>query len=138
MIELQAWYDQAPEDDAHPGDPAISIRTAAEVDALIEHVQFETRDHRVPAIVQLNILGTEQYPVISAGLGQTTGFIHHFDHDAGRTRGDGDPEASVEYTYCGSLSEVPADSVVSIDVVRRGLHEFLATGTRPSALHDGV
>ncbi|WP_156756167.1 Imm1 family immunity protein [Actinokineospora pegani] len=34
------------------------------------------------------------------------------------------------------LSEVAADTEVPIDVVRRGPHEFLATGTRPSVVHE--
>ncbi|WP_424183281.1 Imm1 family immunity protein [Actinokineospora sp. G85] len=38
--------------------------------------------------------------------------------------------------YMSNLGEVPADFEVPIDVVRQGLHESLATGTRPSVLRE--
>ncbi len=136
MVELEVWYDQVSENDFYPGDPAILLRSASGLDALIDRVQTETREHRVSAMVQMNIRGIEHFPVVSAGLGQTVGFLHYLAEDAGRTIGDGDPDATVEYTYCGSLNEIPADSEVPIDVVRQGLHEFMATGTRPSVVRD--
>lgn len=137
MVELEVWYDQVSANDFHPGDPAIVLRTPAELDALIDRVRAETRGHRVPAMVQVNVLGTEGEPVLSVGLGQDSGFIHYSARDFGRTIGDGDPEATVEYTYCGSLSEVPADSEVPIEAVRLGVHEFMATGRRPSVVRGG-
>ncbi|OLR94042.1 Imm1 family immunity protein [Actinokineospora bangkokensis] len=136
MAELGVWYDQDSRDAYDEGDPVIPMRTAAELDALIERVRADTVAHRCPAMIQVGILGNEGYPVLEVGLGQDKGFIHYHAHDAGRTIGDGDPATTVEYVYMGSLSDVPADSEVPIETVRRGLHEFLATGTRPSVVSE--
>lgn len=136
MVEVEVWYDQTPANDFHPGDPTIRVRAPEELDALIDRVLGETRGHRCPASVQMKIFGNERDPVLEVGLGQDRGYIHYLADDAGRTVGDGDPDAYVEYVYMGNLGEVPADSEVPLDVVRRGLHEFLATGARPSGLHD--
>ena len=136
MVEVEVWYDQTPANDFHPGDPTIRIGTTEELDALIDRVRAETREHRCPASIQMKIVGNERDPVLEVGLGQDTGYIHYLADDAGRTLGDGDPEATVEYVYMGNLGEVPADSEVPIDLVRHGLHEFLATGRRPSVVRD--
>ncbi|WP_156758043.1 Imm1 family immunity protein [Actinokineospora pegani] len=136
MAELGVWYDQDSSDAYQEGDPVIPVRTAGELDALIDRVRAETVSHRCPAMIQVGLLGNEGYPVLEVGLGQDKGFIHYNAQDARRTIGDGDPNANVEYVYMGSLGEVPADSEVSIDVVRQGLHEFLATGTRLSVVRE--
>ncbi|WP_432857301.1 Imm1 family immunity protein [Amycolatopsis sp. CA-161197] len=46
-------------------------------------------------------------------------------------RGDGDPGELVEYVYQGNVPEVLAGVEVPVATVRRGLHEFLASGTSP-------
>ncbi|WP_424183283.1 Imm1 family immunity protein [Actinokineospora sp. G85] len=138
MVELEVWYNQIPKNKFHPGEPTIKVRTAAELDALIDRIRAETRDHRCPASIQMKVLANERDPVLEVGLGQDKGYIHYLADDFGRTVGDGDPDATVEYVYMSNLGEVPADSEVSIDVVRQGLHEFLATGTRPSVVREGA
>ncbi|WP_407924444.1 Imm1 family immunity protein [Actinokineospora pegani] len=51
------------------------MRTPDELDALIDQVRTESHEHRVPAMVQINIAGRKRLPVLEVGLGQTAGFI---------------------------------------------------------------
>jgi hypothetical protein len=134
VVELDFWYDQEPANDFSEGDPAIVVRTAAELDALINRVLEESKDHRVGAMVQVNIHGQTGYPALEVGLAKDTGFIFYHAEDGGSTKGDGNPDDVVEYVYAGNLTEVPADVEVPIQQVRRGLQEFLATGARPSVV----
>jgi hypothetical protein len=136
VVEAEVWYDQAPANDFHPGDPTIRVANTVELDELINRVREETREHRCPASIPMKIVGNERDPVLEVGLGRDKGCIQHIADDAGRTIGDGEPDAAVEYVYLGSLGEVPADSEVPIDIVRRALHEFLTTGRRPSVVRD--
>ncbi|MEW2499178.1 Imm1 family immunity protein [Amycolatopsis sp. NPDC047767] len=50
-------------------------------------------------------------------------------------RGDGDPGELVEYVYQGNVPEVLAGVEVPVATVRRGLHEFLASGDQPGVVH---
>lgn len=134
MVELEFWYDQEPENDLSEGDPAIVIRTAAELDELIDRVLAETKDNRVAAMIQVGIRGNLGYPILEVGLGQEKGFLQYHAEDAGSTKGNGSPDALAEYVYMGNLSEVPADVEVPLSTVRQGLHEFLRTGERPSVV----
>jgi hypothetical protein len=136
MVELAVWYDQDAGDDSRPGQSEIIVRTDDELDALIDRVLAETVSHRCPAAIQVGINGRAGYPILEVGLGHVMGFIHYHADDAGGTKGDGNPDDYAEYVYMGSLSEVPADSEVPIADVRRGLHEFLTTGLRPSVIQD--
>lgn len=131
MVELAVWYDQEPANDLSEGDPAILVRTATELDALLDRVLTETKEHRVGAMIQVGIHGNTGYPVLEVGLGQDKGFISYHAEDGGSTKGTGSPDSLVEYTYMGNLTEVPADVEVPLDDVRRGLHEFMRTGGRP-------
>lgn len=133
MVELEVWYDQAPDNDYSDGDPALIVRTAAEFNALIDRVLAETRGHRCPPMIEVSIKG-RQLPVLEVGLGQERGFITFHSNEGGTTKGEGDPELYVEYVQGGNLSEVPASVEVDIHLVRRGLLEFLESGERPSVV----
>ncbi|MGQ0840644.1 Imm1 family immunity protein [Actinokineospora sp.] len=134
MVELAIWYDQDAESDYAEGDPAILARTAAELDTLIDRVLAETRQHRCPAMIQVGINGNSGLPILEVGLGETKGFITYHAEDGGSTKGDGNPDRFVEYVYVGNLSEIRSDIEVSIEDVRRGLHEFMSTGRRPTVI----
>lgn len=134
MVELAVWYDQDVEGDDDEEGLAIVVRTAAELDALIDRVLEETRDHRCPAMIQVGLLGNDGLPVLEVGLGQTRGFITYHAQDGGSTRGEGNLDEFAEYVYMGNLSEIRAGYEVPVEDVRRGLREFLATGTRPSVV----
>ncbi len=130
MVELAVWYDQDEDEDE------IIIRTEAELHALIDRVIEESKGHRCPAAIQMNINGQDGFPVIEVGLGLEKGFIRYYADDAGTTKGDGDPNERAEYIYMSNLSVVPADVEVDIQSVRRGLVEFLETGKRPGVVED--
>lgn len=135
MVELEVWYDQQSENQYGSGEPAVIVRTADELDALVDRVLEETKDHRCPPVIEVSIRG-QQLPVLEVGLGQTKGFITYHAEDGGSTKGDGNSEEYVEYVYGGNLSEIAADAEVGIQEVRRGLHTFLESGTRPSVIRD--
>ncbi|WP_082860028.1 Imm1 family immunity protein [Alloactinosynnema sp. L-07] len=135
MVELEVWYDQDAENDYGSGDPAYVVSTVGELNALVDRVLVETRDHRCPAMIQVNVHG-QRLPVLEVGLGRERGFIVYHAEDGGSTKGDGDPLARVEYVYMGSLSETSADVEVGLHDVRHGLMEFMETGQRPSVIHD--
>lgn len=134
MVELEVWYDQEPANDLSEGDPAIVVRTSDELDALIDRVLEETKDNRVGAMIQVGIRGNTGYPVLEVGLGREKGFIQYHADDGGSTKGSGSADKLAEYVYMGNLSEVSADVEVALDQVRRGLHEFLVIGERPSVV----
>lgn len=136
MVELEVWYDQEPENDFRAGDPPIVVRTSDELDALIDRVLTETKDHRVGAIIQVGIRGHSGYPILEVGLGREKGFINYHANDGGSTEGAGNADELAEYVYMGNLSEVPADVEVPVPLVRQGLHEFFRTGERPSVVRS--
>ncbi|MDQ3577680.1 MAG: Imm1 family immunity protein [Actinomycetota bacterium] len=130
MVELAVWYDQDEDEDE------IIIRTEDELNALIDRVLEETKGHRCPAAIQLNINGQDGFPILEVGLGHAQGFIRYYAEDAGSTKGDGSPDERAEYIYMSNLSVVPSDVEVDIQHVRQGLVEFLETGKRPRVVED--
>jgi hypothetical protein len=128
VVELAVWYDQDEDQDEY------IIRTEDELNALIDRVLRETKDHRCPAAIQVNISGQDGFPILEVGLGQDKGFIRYYADDAGATKGEGSPDDRAEYIYMGNLSVVPADVEVDMSTVRRGLLEFLRTGGRPEVV----
>ncbi len=85
-------------------------------------------------MVQIAVAGNTGFPVLEVGMGEDRGFLVYHAEDSGATRGSGDADDVREYVYMGSLSQVPADVEVPLETVRRGLHEFLRTGRRPSVV----
>lgn len=129
-MALEVWYRHASDGATSP----VVVETAQQLDELIDRILGETASHRVPAMVQVAVAGDWKRGVMEVGLGRDQGFILFQTADGGSTKGIGSPGDVVEYTYMGSLSEVPADVEVPIQTVRRGLREFLETGARPSVV----
>lgn len=115
---------------------SIVVRTSDELDALIDRVLTETKDHRFGAIIPVGIRGHSGYPILEVGLGREKGFINYHANDGGSTEGAGNADELAEYVYMGNLSEVPADVEVPVPLVRQGLHEFFRTGERPSVVRS--
>ncbi|MEV6609259.1 Imm1 family immunity protein [Kutzneria sp. NPDC051319] len=130
MVALEVWYRHAADGEASP----LVVETATQLDELVDRILDETVSNRVPVMVQVAVAGDWKRGVMEVGLGHDQGFIVFQTADGGSTKGAGSPEDFVEYVYMGSLSEVPADVEVPIQMVRRGLREFLETGTRPSVV----
>lgn len=135
MVALDIWYDQTPKDDE--GNVVTRVNTAAELDELIDRIIEETAEHVAPPMIQVAISGVKRSSALEVGLGKDKGFIGYTSRtDGGWTVGDGDSNALVDYIYMGNHSEVPANVEVPMTIVRRGLHEFLATGERPSVVES--
>ncbi|MFE0020436.1 Imm1 family immunity protein [Amycolatopsis sp. NPDC059021] len=132
MVELDIWYDRTPKNDQ--GDVVIHVSTAGQLDELIDRIIHETADNAAPPMIQVAVSGTKRQGM-EVGLGKDKGFIKYIGRtEGGQTRGDATPDLVVDYVYMGSHTQVPAEVEVPIDLVRRGLHEFLATGERPSVV----
>ncbi|TNC23725.1 Imm1 family immunity protein [Amycolatopsis alkalitolerans] len=137
MVALDIWYDQAPKNAA--GDVAIRVTTAAELDTLIDRILAETTGNAAPPMIQVALAGVKRSPALEVGLGKDKGFIGYTARtEGGWTKGDGDPNAVVDYIYMGNHTQVRGDVEVPLSTVREGLHEFLATGERPNAVGSGV
>ncbi|SFB63148.1 Immunity protein Imm1 [Amycolatopsis marina] len=137
MVALAIWYDQTTKDDE--GNVVIRVSTAAELDELVNRILGETAEHDAPPMIQVVLSGVKRSPALEVGLGKEKGFIGYTSRtEGGWTIGDGDPNAVVSCIYMGNHSEVPASVEVPLATVRRGLHEFLATGERPSVVESDV
>jgi hypothetical protein len=137
VVALDIWYDQTPKDDE--GNVVIRMNTAAELDALVDRITRETADHVAPPMIQVALSGVKRSPALEVGLGKEKGFIGYTSRtEGGWAFGDGDPDTLVDYIYMGNHSEVPASVEVPIFTVRRGLHEFLVAGGRPSVVESDV
>ncbi|WFE22638.1 Imm1 family immunity protein [Solwaraspora sp. WMMD937] len=133
MVALEVWFDQVPENDFGPGDPAIIVDNLASLDKLIEHVLTVTAGRQVPAVVQANILGASGLPIIEAGISHDRGFISYTDRSGGfYSIGDTSRSGDAVYDYMGNEHVVPASAEIPLSEVRQWLAEFIATGG-PSA-----
>lgn len=138
MVTLSVWYDRTVR--ADNGDVAFAVTTPQELDDLVDRIQAETSDYLAPPMIQVALAGgTRRGPMMEVGIGAEKGFIGYTGPDEGGwTQGDGDPDALADYVYMDSHSQIPANAEVPMDVVRRGLHEFLATGGAcPSVVQRG-
>lgn len=134
MVALDIWYDQAPKNEH--GDVVNHVSTAAELDELVDRILEETAGNAAPPMIQVAIAGVKRSPALEVGLAKDKGFIGYTARtEGGWTRGDGDPNAVVDYVYMGNHTQVPADVEVPLLTVREGLHEFLRTGERPSVVN---
>ncbi|MGQ0838781.1 Imm1 family immunity protein [Actinokineospora sp.] len=105
------------------------------MDALVDRVLDETKDHVAPPMIQVVLADVRRSPVLEVGLGRDNGFIGYSSRDEGGwSRGDQTLTGTVAYIYAGSSSEVPASAEIPTEQVRRGLVEFWETGRRPSTV----
>ena len=90
-------------------------------------------------MIQVALSEVKRSPALEVGLGKEKGFIGYTSRtEGGWTVGDGAADTMVDYIYMGNHSEVPASVEVPMSTVRRGLHEFLVTGGRPSVVESGA
>lgn len=134
MVTLEVWYDQEPDNDYSEGDPAIIIETPEELDVLIARVQADTKDARVPSMVECAVAGDPKRGVFDMGIGQEKGFVMFMTPEPVQTQGDGDPGQYVVYDYMAHVREIPASYEVPMDEVRLVAREFLITGKVPADL----
>ncbi|GAA2688147.1 MULTISPECIES: Imm1 family immunity protein [Actinosynnema] len=132
MVELEAWYG---EDQDEP----VAVRTAAELDAVLD----EVAGMRGRIIVHLKVADPPSLDVrlmvLDVGLHGDAGtgaLFYRSPSGAWFSRG-ATPEPSVTellYYYMNSDTEYPLDCEIPIDAARRAAHEYLdAADKRPSA-----
>ncbi|WP_041837036.1 Imm1 family immunity protein [Actinosynnema mirum] len=132
MVELEAWYGDDQDD-------AVPVRTAAELDAVLDEVAAM----RGRVIVHLKVARPPSLDVrrmiLNVGLNGDAGLgslFYRSPSGAWYSQGAAaDPSVSeLLYYYMNSDTEYPLDCEIPIDAVRRAAHEYRsAVDTRPSA-----
>jgi hypothetical protein len=129
MVALEVWFDQVPDNDFGPGDPAIIVDNLTDLERLIEHVLTVTAGRQIPSVVQANILGAAGLPIIEAGVSHDRGFISYTDRSGGfYSIGNTSCGGDVTYDYMGNEHIVPASAEIPLSEVRQWLADFVATG----------
>jgi len=113
------------------------IDTVQELDTLVDRAIRDYGDGPCFGMIEISIAANRWGPTMEVGLGPKLGFVHYLASDADCwTGGDASRTGRVVYSYMGSVSEIPASAEVPTEVVRERLHQFLATGQRPTGLVD--
>lgn len=135
-MPLEIWYDQEPANDLGPGDPPIIVNTTAELDAFVDRLLDETRDHAVPSMIQVAVVGGPEWHAMEVGVGQERGFVtYHAIDDGGVTLGDPTRTGWVVYDYMANATEIDASAEIPVELVRQGLREYLESdGAKPTSL----
>nr|WP_054049083.1 Imm1 family immunity protein [Alloactinosynnema sp. L-07] len=116
----------------------IRVQTEDEVDALVDQVREES-PAAAPVLMQCYISDDIHSQELSVGVVDTRGVIRYAGEDAsdgvystGVGSSDGEPLA---YFYMDTWTGFPANSEVSLDVVRPALKQYLLTdGARPTGV----
>ncbi|MBB5956941.1 hypothetical protein FHS29_003534 [Saccharothrix tamanrassetensis] len=134
MVELEAWYDEEQ-------DEAVTVRTSAELDAVLDAViAWDGRIvvHLKPARPADTNTRRKTLDVgVHGNTGQ--GALVYTSPDGrwfsrATSGSDANADGRILYYYMNSDTEYPADSEIPLDVVRRAAHEYLTTGgQRPTA-----
>lgn len=127
-MALEVWYQQVPDSDDAPGDPAIMLDTADDVERFVDQVAQASAGQQVSSMVEVSFAGDDDAPMLNVGIGASTGFVHWLDDDAVMSVGDASRAGTITYDYAGHPAEVPASAEVSLDDVRRAVREYLLTG----------
>ncbi|WP_434438779.1 Imm1 family immunity protein [Lentzea sp. E54] len=132
MATLEIWYDQKPDNDYGPGDPAITVTTQDELSAFIDRVRAQSAVQPCPSLVEISIAEDFYgFPTINAGIGPDRGYVRVSGADELRAT-QGDPEATGElvYDFQGHETLVPASYEVPLDTVSTVLAAYLDHGGR--------
>ncbi|MEU4801275.1 Imm1 family immunity protein [Actinosynnema sp. NPDC023587] len=130
MATLKVWYDQQPENDLGPGDPAFIVTTEDELTALIDRVNATSAIQPCPSLIEVSI--TEDpygFPTLNAGIGHDRGHVRLSGRDELRaTRGDSTAAGTGVYDFQGHETLVPVSYEVPPATVRGVLAAFLEHG----------
>ncbi|WP_439661620.1 Imm1 family immunity protein [Lentzea sp. HUAS TT2] len=130
MATLEIWYDQKPDNDYGPGDPAILVTTHEELTAFIDRVSERSGDQPCPSVVEVSIAEDPYgFPTVNAGIGPDRGYVRVSGADDLRAT-PGSPDAVGEriYDFQGHETLVPASCEVPLTTVRLVLAAFLDHG----------
>jgi hypothetical protein len=83
VVALEVWFDQVPDNDFSPGDPAIIVENLNDLDRLIDHVLQATEEREIPPVIQASIADTPGLPIVEAGFDRDFGFISYTDRTGG-------------------------------------------------------
>ena len=130
MAALEVWYDQKPENDFGPGDPAIIVRTPEELTELLDRVSTASAHQLCPSIITVYVADDPyRFPSVRAGVGAEYGYVQ-VNSRAGRRATLGDAAATDErvYDFQGHGEEVPVRHEVPLSTVRAVLAAYLDHG----------
>ncbi len=130
MATLEIWYDQQPENDFGPGDPAIIVTTQDELSTLIDRVSAKSTTQQCPSLVEVSIAEDPYgFPTVNAGIGGDRGYVQLSGRDELRaTQGDSTATGTVVYDLQGHETLVPASYEVPLSTVRAVLAAYLHHG----------
>ncbi|MGW6932881.1 Imm1 family immunity protein [Lentzea sp. NPDC054927] len=130
MATLEIWYDQMPDNDYGPGDPAIIVATHEELSAFIDRVSAQSAAQPCPSLVEVSIAEDPYgFPTVNAGIGADRGYVRVSGADELRaTQGDSNAADNVVYDFQGHETLVPASYEVPLSTVRAVLAAYLDHG----------
>jgi hypothetical protein len=129
VVALEVWFDQVPDNDFSPGDPAIIVENLNDLDRLIDHVLQATEEREIPPVIQASIADTPGLPIVEAGFDRDFGFISYTDRTGGfYSVGDSSRTGEAIYDYMGNEHIVPASTQIPLSMVRQWLADFIDTG----------
>lgn len=130
MATLEIWYDQMPENDYGPGDPAIIVATQEELSAFIDRVSARSTAQPCPSLIEVSIAEDPYgFPTLNAGIGANHGYVRVSGRDELRaTQGDPNASGDVVYDFQGHETLVPVSQEVPLDTVRAVLTAYLDHG----------
>ena len=130
MATLEIWYDQKPDNDYGPGEPAIIIATQEELSTFIDRVSAQSAAQACPSLVEVSIAEDPYgFPTVNAGIGAARGYVRVSGADELRaTQGDPDAANNVVYDFQGHETLVPASYEVPLGTVRAVLAAYLDHG----------
>lgn len=130
MAALEVWYDQKPEDDFYPGDPALVVRTREELAILLDRVSEQSARQPCPSIITLYVADDPyRFPSVRAGVGADQGYVQITSRTGRRaTLGDTDATGDRVYDFQGHGEDVPMRHEVPLTTVRAVLTAYLDHG----------
>lgn len=130
-MALEAWYDI---DDDEP----ISIRTAEDLDILLDRMASDGAGYAVPPLAELSRHDADGWAVAYVGVNVKIGrgILTHSDPTGSVMSFNGSSTAdSVTYDYMGHVREVPGNTEIPLADLRKAVHEFVTTnGARPTCV----
>ncbi|GAA3889833.1 hypothetical protein GCM10022243_63280 [Saccharothrix violaceirubra] len=138
MATLEVWYDQMPENDFGPGDPAIIVGTEAEPAALVDRVSAKSATQPCPSIVSMYVAGDPYgHPSLNAGIGAERAYVRIGSRTSIRTVGDADAVGETTYDFQGHGEPIPRRHEVPLAIVREVLAAYMHhDGTIPEDFAD--
>jgi len=130
VATLEIWYDQTPDNDYGPGDPAITVATQAELTAFIDRVSAQSAEQPCPSVVEVSIAEDPfAFPTVNAGIGADRGYVRVSGADELLvTQGEYDTTGTIVYDFQGHETLIPASHEVPLATVRTVLAAYLTHG----------